>query len=102
MVNWLWKQYQEEKIGIRYTIIFHKLIWGHKFHKHPKGCHPKDIISLSKVTSNMQVQFSQTEDVIDGVMGVKPTEPTDYLESLQFDGNSLNENCVKTRKGCSI
>jgi hypothetical protein len=46
MVNWLWKQSQEEKIGIRYTIIFHKLIEEYKFHKHQKGLPPKDIISL--------------------------------------------------------
>lgn len=98
MVNWLRKQSQEQKIGIRYTVLFHKMLGGDKFHKYPKGRPSKNRPPLALVNSNMKVQLSEVSVQANTppMITSDPIEPTDYLESLQFDGNSLDENYVKS------
>jgi hypothetical protein len=99
MVNWLRKQSRDESIGMRYTILFHKLLGGHRFHKHGKGHPSKDRPKLDVVNHNMQVQILKPIEV--SPLSVEPTpnqdqEAPEYLESLQFDGNTLEGNYVKS------
>jgi hypothetical protein len=102
MVNWLRKQSQEEKIGIRYTVLFHKMLGGDNFHKFPKGRPSNDRVPLEQVNCNMHVQLSQVSDCPglserpEDCTEEEPIEPTDYLESVVFDGNSLSETYVKS------
>jgi hypothetical protein len=46
LVNWLRQQANEEEVGIRYTVLFHRLFGGDKYHKHPKGRPSKNHVSL--------------------------------------------------------
>jgi hypothetical protein len=96
LVNWLRKQSKDEQLGIRYTVLFHKLMGGHQFHKFPKGRPSKDWVPISEVNNSMQIVLSQTEDCEVQFKRNDDEPATDYLESLHFSGLSLEEEYVKS------
>ena len=97
LVNWLRTQSQDEEIGIRYKVLFHKLLGGDLHHKFPKRRPSKDRVPIHEVNDNMQVLLSQQqhgESVMDTDEIVN--EGADYLESLQFSGLTTEATYVKS------
>jgi hypothetical protein len=93
LVNWLRKQSQDEAVGIRYTVLFHKLLGEDLHHKFPNGRPSKNHVSLDKANMNMQVVL--LTQPINGVGATDTaradTERSNYLESLQFSGLAPEE-----------
>jgi hypothetical protein len=54
IVNWLREKSTDEEISLRYTVLFHRLLGGDTFHKHPKGRPGSDYLPLAVVNRNMQ------------------------------------------------
>jgi hypothetical protein len=54
LVSWLRSQSQDETIGIRYTVLFRKLLGGNEFHKFLKGrLLAADCVPLQVVNENL-------------------------------------------------
>jgi hypothetical protein len=95
LVNWPRKQSQDESVGIRYTVLFHKLLGGDLHHSHPKGRPSKDCITLDEVNVDMQVLLTQPTNEVGAMDTTGEDTVSDYLESLQFSGLSAEETYVK-------
>jgi hypothetical protein len=95
LVNWLRTNSGESPAGLRYTILFHRVLGGDQFHSYPKGRPSSNRLPLDQVNKRMELLLPESEHMANGTV-VDGAEEEDFLESLQFLGNEAEECYIKS------
>ena len=75
LVNWLRVKAQDPDVGLRYTVLFHRVLGGDQYHTHPKGRPPLDRMSLDRVNESLQVQLA--DECMTSATNEVTIDPTD-------------------------
>ena len=70
-MNWLRHNAQDNDVGLRYTVLFHRVLGGDQYHSHPKGRPPTFHMSLDRVNDSLHVQLDDdgmTSTTVEGTI----------------------------------